>query len=121
MAFSEIVYRGYGPHQRKGGGFSTLAVKSEEELAAALADGWYRTLPEAIDAHDNPTTVTLKDTAATFNTTPADDAPPTRAELEQKARELGIKVHHKHSDATLLSKIDEELGARAAHVAQNTP
>jgi hypothetical protein len=37
------------------------------------------------------------------------DAPPTREEIEAKAAELGITVHHKHSDSTLLKKIDDAL------------
>jgi hypothetical protein len=40
---------------------------------------------------------------------PDDNAPPTRAEIEAKCAELGITVHHKHSDATLLKKIEEAL------------
>lgn len=108
--FSEIVYRGFGPHQRKGGGFSTLGVRSEDELAEALADGWFRTLPEAIDAHDNKKPKPAAETAKAAN----DDAPPSRAEIETKCRELGIKPHHKQSDAKLLLLIDEALAAKVA-------
>ncbi len=100
--FSEIVYRGHGPHQRKGGGFSTLGVYSEKALEQALADGWFRTLPEAIDAYDAKK-------ATPKSPVPADDAAPTRAEIEAKCAELGIKVHHKNTDATLLARIDEAL------------
>lgn len=108
--FEEIVYRGYGPHSRKGGGFSTLGVKSEEALAAALKDGWYLTLDEAIAAKDG---VKAEQPAAAPATPaapePQDNAPPTRAELEQKAKELGLKVHPKISDANLLKKINEHI------------
>jgi hypothetical protein len=38
-----------------------------------------------------------------------DDGPPTRAEIEAKCKELGIAVHHKHNDATLLKKIEDAL------------
>lgn len=54
MEFEDIVYRGYGPHQRKGGGYDSLGVKSQEEYDNALASGWYKTLPQAIEAHDYP-------------------------------------------------------------------
>lgn len=37
---------------------------------------------------------------------PADDAPPTRAEMLQQAEILGIKADKRWSDATLLSKIN---------------
>lgn len=122
MPFSEIVYRGQGPYQRKGGGFSTLGVHSEEDLAAALAAGWYRTLPEAIEAHD--LVEAMKAASAKLDAAPVptanrmaipieDDAPPTRAEIEAKCKGLGIKVHHRSSDKTLLALIDAALKARA--------
>ena len=108
--FSEIVYRGHGPHQRKGGGFGTLGCRSQEELEAALADGWFRTLPEAIAAHDGKPAAKE---ASRAEPAPV-DGPPTRSEIEEKCRELGIKVHHKNSDAKLLGLIDEVLAKKAA-------
>lgn len=39
-----------------------------------------------------------------------DNAPPTRAEMEAKATELGIKFDGRSSDKTLLAKIEEALG-----------
>lgn len=124
MPFSEVVYRGYGPHQRKGGGFSTLGVYSQEALAAALKDGWYRTLPEAIEAHDNPkpvevapaATLTVENTggdasgASVAASEPVvDTTPPTRSELEQKATELGIKFTKRTTDKKLAELIAQAL------------
>lgn len=112
----EIVYRGYGPHQRKGGGFSSLGVRSETELEAALADGWYRTLPEAIEAHDRPkaslpgATITVG-MSGPLASVPSDDAPPTRAELETQAKELGLKFDRRTSDRKLGRMIDDALKA----------
>jgi len=40
---------------------------------------------------------------------PADDAPPTRAEMLQQAEILGIKVDKRWSDATLMAKINEAM------------
>lgn len=40
---------------------------------------------------------------------PDDDAPPTRAELEQKARELGVKFDGRTSDGTLLRRINAAM------------
>lgn len=109
--FSTIVYRGYGPHQRKGGGFSTLGCLSVEAYEAALADGWFATLPEAIAAHDKPKESLVVDLGkeAAETATAVDNAPPSRAEIEKQCAELGIKVHHRHSDASLLKMIDEKL------------
>lgn len=43
----------------------------------------------------------------------ADDAPPTRAELEAKAAELGIKVDKRWSDKTLGERIESALEAKS--------
>lgn len=110
--FSEVVYRGHGPYQRKGGGFSTLGVTSQEALKKALADGWFRTLPEAIQAHDDAKLAQSASAKPATQAAPANasqDAPPTRDEIEQKCKELGIKVHTQHKDATLLRLIDEAM------------
>ena len=106
MPFEEILYRGFGPHQRKGGGFSTLGVSSEDEMQRALADGWYRTLADAIEAHDNPAAAQ----AQAETDVPDDDAPVTRAELEANAEKLGVKFDGRTSDSALLRKIKRALG-----------
>ena len=41
---------------------------------------------------------------------PDDNAPPTRDELVQKAKELGIRVTKRTSDEKLLEKITEAIG-----------
>lgn len=110
--FEEIVYRGYGRHQRKGGGFSTLGVKSEKDYEKALADGWFKTLPEAIAAHDNkktPAPASILEVKSEAAPVPADNTQPTRAELEQKARELNVKFDGRTSDAKLQERIEEAL------------
>src|SRR4051812_33387299 len=95
--YEDMVYRCPGPHQRQGGTFDTLGVNSKEEHAAALRDGWFNTLPEAIAGK-----------AALIELPPAELAP-TREELEQKAKELGIKFDKKTTDDALLEKIDKAL------------
>ena len=46
--FPVLVFKNNGPHQRAGGSYDHKVVESVEELEAALADGWFATLPEAI-------------------------------------------------------------------------
>jgi len=110
MMFSEIVYLGHGPHARPGGGFSTLGVYSEDEYEQALKDGWFKTLPEAIEAYDSP-----KENKPVAKVEEVKDGAPkaenilNRAELEAKARELGITFHHRLSDANLLTRINETI------------
>lgn len=99
MKYSNIVYRCPGPHQRPGGTYAFRGVSSEAELAQALIEGWFETMPEAINGH-----VSLKEL-------PPSELPPTRDELEQKAKELGIKFDKKTSDETLTKKISDAVGA----------
>lgn len=94
--FPTLVYKGHGPHSRAGGTYDYAAANDQEELDAKLADGWFTTLPEAIDAHDNPVAK-------------SDNAPATRAELETKAKELGIQFGKKTTDAELSASITKAL------------
>lgn len=95
--FPTLVYKGHGPHSRAGGTYDYAAVSDQTDLDAKLADGWFATLPEAIDAHDKP--VVKSD----------DTAPPTRKELETKAKELAIKFDKKTTDAELSAAITAAL------------
>lgn len=94
--FPTLVYKGHGPHSRAGGTYDYAAANDQEELDAKLADGWFTTLPEAIDAHDKPAVK-------------SDAAPATRAELETKAKELGIQFGKKTTDAELSASITKAL------------
>lgn len=91
--FPRMLFKENGPHEIHGGRFDTLIVHDEVEKDAAFAVGWHLTTDEA------------KARAAV----PEDDAPATRAELEQKAHELGIKFDGRTSDAKLAAKIAAEL------------
>ena len=95
--FPTLVYKGRGPHSRAGGTYDFADANDQEELDARLADGWFTTLPEAIDAHDNPVVKS------------EDNAPPTRKELETKAKELGIKFTTRTTDAELSAAITSAL------------
>lgn len=95
MEFPVLVYKKGGPHQCKGGTFDYVAANDEEELEARLADGWLLDLAEV--------------TGEAAKAAPADDAPPAREELEQKAAELKIKFSAKTSDADLGKLIADKL------------
>lgn len=98
MDFPRLVYRCPGPWQCPGGTYEALAVQDEADLAASVKAGWFATLPEAIAGESQDVEESN------------DDAPPTRAELEQKARELGIKFDGRTSDKKLLANITAALG-----------
>ena len=105
MSFPTIVYRCPGPNAGHQYSWASMGVEDERAMDEALSAGWYRTLPEAVDGWKN---VTKKPEP---KPEPAIDefSPPTREEIEQKCKELGIAVHHRHTDATLLKKIEEAL------------
>lgn len=97
-----IVYKPSGPHQRLGGTFDYKGVNTQEEFDAAIAAGWYATLDEAIAPR-----------LAQSKSQVAADAPPTRAELEQKATELGLKFDGRTGDKKLGEMIAEALKGQA--------
>ena len=96
--YQDMVYKCPGPYTRAGGTYDTKGVNSPEEHEQALKDGWFRTLPEAIEGKSAVVEVLA-------------DKPPTRDELEQKAKELNIKFDKKTSGKDLSDKIAKALGA----------
>jgi len=105
--FSALVYRSPGPHRGPSGkSFDCSGVKSEEELNAKLTTGWSRTLAEAINPGIKTVTV---ETGEPEIVQEEEYRPPTRAELEQKAIELGIKFDGRTGDKRLLMLINAVL------------
>lgn len=100
--FPTIVYKTPGPYSGNGFTYATLGVKDADALKSALAAGWHRTLPEAAAPKAKPVVVAP--------VVPDDDAPPTRAELEVKASDLGIRFDGRTPDATLARKIADAIG-----------
>jgi hypothetical protein len=94
MSFPTIVYKCPGDHHRAGGTYSYRGAEDSEALGKLLSEGWFATLPEAIDGK-----------AAEAE----DNAAPTRAELEEKATELGISFDGRTTDKRLGEKIDIAL------------
>lgn len=99
--FPRMIYKAGGPEEIHGGRFHTHIVHDADELYAALAAGWFMTTPEAADA----ATPKPKEVAD-------DNAPATRAELEQKATELGIEFSPRIGDAKLAERIDAALAGQ---------
>jgi hypothetical protein len=91
-----MLYRCPGPHALHGGMYDYVIVP-DEQIAETLKAGWFLTTPEALAASQAPA--------------PAEDAEPTREELEQKAKELGIKFDGRTTDNKLGALIDAKLAA----------
>jgi len=72
--------------QLESGRYDLLTVHTEADYREALAAGWFDDQYKAKDA--------------------LEDAPPTRAELEQRARQLGIKFDGRTSDKKLADLIE---------------
>lgn len=112
MEFPRLVYLSAHHH--------TL-VNDQEEFDAAIASGWFATVPECTTKTPTPpeqeaTTVNDESLENAENAENADsedlddDIPePTREELEAKARELGIGFNGNTKDETLLKKIEDAL------------
>ena len=97
--FPKGLYRQPGADvQTDSGWCAYMVVNDAEQLAAALADGWHDNSPAAAEAAKAPVVAD-------------DNAPPTRAELEQKAAELGLKVDGRWSDKKLSDTIAAALEA----------
>lgn len=107
MEFPRFVYKDKGPYERAGGTYDATMVEDEAEHIAAIKAGWFGNLQEAIDSpnvgHVEPIV------SGPDHTEPADDAPPTREELEAKATELGIKFDGRIGDKKLTALIAKAL------------
>ena len=75
-----------------------LLVHSEAEHQAAKANGW----KESVLAADEVSESVPGDPIDEFS-------PPTRDEIESKARELGIRFNKRTSDEALLDRIESAL------------
>lgn len=108
MNYPRFVFRCPGPHARAGGTYDQVIVRSEDEAAEMLADGWSETLPAAIEASE-----AQKIAPPATEQSTDDTRPPTRDEMLAKASELGIAVDGRWGDARLLKEIDQAIAASA--------
>lgn len=93
--FPTLVYKCPGDHEAYGGQtYRYAGIADEAELQTFMANGWFMSLPEAVKGEHSE---------------PVDNSPPTREELEDKAKELGIIFDGRTSDKTLLRRIEEEI------------
>lgn len=101
--FPDIVYRVPGPHYGADGkGYAYLGVNDAEELKAALAEGWHRTMAEAMGKREAEAVVAEVIEA---QEAVADIAPETREALEAKAKALGVSFNARTRDEVLAERI----------------
>lgn len=108
--FPQMLYLAPGPEPIHGGHFATLVVNDETEHAHAIADGWSESTTDAKETHEAAQRAALVGGQDGTSAKAADDAPPTRDELEAKANELGIKFDGRWGD----KKLGEAIAAKLA-------
>ncbi|MGE5622490.1 MAG: hypothetical protein ACM3WS_04980 [Bacillota bacterium] len=99
--FPKMLYKAPGAHEIHGGKFDYKVVQDEAELDQAAADGWSLTTDEAKDAYLKKLEAAaeaqrlaaekkaLEEAQRLVDA--ADQAPATKAQLQQRATELGIQ------------------------------
>lgn len=117
LIFPTILYRVPGPHSGPGFTYDYAGASDQAAYDALIVAGWSHSIEGAVYNHANtpdypPESFSRPsvEPAAPGVASPADDAPPTRAELEAKANELGVKFDGRTSDALLLTRINAALG-----------
>src|SRR5580765_6614211 len=102
--FPQALYRMPGQERHELGLVTTAVVHDADQLAAHLADGWHETAESAKATFDaaQPAPAQASDD---------DTNPPTRAELEAKAADLGLKFDGRTSDKKLGEAIAATLKA----------
>jgi hypothetical protein len=94
------IYRSPGPHFGPPGNTYDSKGVTPEDLPQAIAEGWSESYLAALGMKPEP------DPALS-----GDNAPATRAEMEQQAALLGIDVDGRWSDKTLLANIHAAMNA----------
>ena len=104
--FPTFVYKaGGGPGKYKRKRYQYRAVEDEAERQLMLKEGWLATRDEAC-GFAAPKAVEVEEVVGELV---EDDTPPTRAELEQMAKDLDIKFDGRTSDKKLIALIGEKV------------
>ena len=114
MDYPTFLYRCPGPHfGPQWTTYDTRDVLNDEDMAAALADGWCETLQEAaaqyIAQRDEAAKAVLPKVQDEAPAAAEEDAPPTRAEMLEQAERIGLKVDKRWSEETLLARINAAM------------
>jgi hypothetical protein len=104
MEYPRILYRVGTACELESGAYDWAAAKNAEHMAELLADGWHLDQYAAKDAGAEAVSEWIEPEPEA----PADH-PPTRAELEQKATELGLKFDGRTGDKKLSALIAAAL------------
>lgn len=105
--FPTIMYRVPGPHKKPRGGFyAYCGAADQEQFDSLLKRGWFASYEEAAAGKSASDII---DAAEAFEDAVDDVSPPTRDELEIKAKELGVSFNARTSDKKLVERIATAL------------
>jgi len=108
MEYPRFVFKDEGPLDRAGGTYDQTMVDDEAEYIAALKSGWFDNLQDAIDSPKVEQVEPIVNEPEIPE--PADDAPPTREEIEAKLTELGVPFDRRTGDRKLSALLEKALG-----------
>lgn len=106
MSYPKHLYKAPGPYRSQGRTYDVAGAADEEQETALLAKGWHLTREEAWGGPKADEIVAL---AEELEAAIDEVTPPTRAELEQKASELGLPFNVRTKDAVLAQRIADAL------------
>lgn len=106
-SFPTILYRTPGPHKKpRGGTYAYRGAANQEEFDALIAKGWF---PSYEEAAAGKRAAEIIQAAEDLEDALDEVSPPTRDELESKAKELGVSFNSRTSDKKLAERIAEAL------------
>lgn len=94
-----MVYKCPGPLERAGGTYAQMCVEDDAKFVEAIDSGWHQDMLDAINPPEPQAT--------------EDNGPATRAEMEIKAKDIGLKFDGRTSNARLLKMIEEAIRGAA--------
>jgi hypothetical protein len=101
--FPTIMYRTPGPHPKpRGGTYAYKGAADQAEFDVLIAKGWFPSYEEAVAGKIVAAAEALDDALDVAS-------PPTRDELEAKAKELGVSFNARTSDKTIAERIASAL------------
>lgn len=106
MNFPCLVYRTPGPHGKGDRTYAYLGVEDQAAFDRAVSNGWHAS---KLDAFAGLEAGKIVDAVVDASAAIDDVSPATRGEMEQKAKELGIRGIHRMKDETLAQRIAERV------------
>lgn len=106
MDFPRLLYRCPGPHSKRGHTYATRGCNDIAEFKHFSDQGWFASFEEAIVGNHMADVIEAVEAA---DAAIDEITPPTREEMEQKAKELGLSFNSRTSDKVLAQRIADAV------------